>query len=417
MRQQMKTLVLHPGTQHSRQTALALQELGRLAFLATGLFDHPDSLPHRFAAHAPGKAGRFLQRELSRFASPGLDPALVRAMPQFELPERIATRAGAVELGRRIDALLNRHFGKRVADMAAREGPFVLWGYDGSAFAAFADPRTNGMPKILDRTIADWRYWTEEIERIAETHGDWLQRDAPGWNEERVARNDTEYAQADRIVCGSPFVVETITSYSSVPDLADKLVLLPYTYDAALFSNAPAPARISPNEPVRFLFAGQLSARKGVQHVLEAIRSLPREDATLTLGGPVMVPERVLAPYRDRVDILGPVTRAEMPAIMHRHHALVLPSHFEGSAIVMIEAMASGLAIIQSAAAGLGASEESGFVMPRPDAERVEEAMCRLIADRDLLQSMRCVAMEEAKGRDFAAYRRGIAAVLADLGL
>ena len=413
----MKTLVLHPGTQHSRQTALALQALDRLAFLATGLFDHPNSVPHRIADQVPGAAGSFLKRELSRFASPGLDPALVRAMPQYELPERITTRLGAPGLGRRIDALLNRPFGKRVAAMAAREGPFALWGYDDSAFAAFADPRTRGMPKVLDRTIADGRYWAEEIERIAATHGDWLEGGTPRWSGEQLARNDIEYALADRIVCGSPFVMETVTTYSKVPGLAEKLVLLPYTYDAALFAGAPAPLAVAPSEPVRFLFAGQIAARKGVQHLLEAIRSLPAKDAKLTLVGPVMVPERMLAPYRDRVEIVGPVTRAEMPAIMRRHHALVFPSHFEGSAIVLIEAMASGLAIIQSAAAGLGASKASGIVIARPDADQVEEAMRRLIADRDLLHAMRCAAMEEAKLRDFAAYRAGVAAVLAGLGV
>lgn len=413
----MKTVVLHPGTQHSRQTALALQELDRLAFLITGLFDHSGSLPHRLANRLPGAPGRILKRELGRFASAGLDPAKVRAFPRYELPERLATRGGAVELGRRVDAVLNKAFGKRVAAIAAHEGPFALWGYDNSAFAAFADPRTNQCPKILDRTIADGRYWNEEVERIADTHGDWLAKGTPRWSDQRIARNDIEYEHADRIVCGSPFVMESVTKYSPVPGLADKLVLLPYSCDAALFAGAPAPQPVAKDEPVRFLFAGQVSARKGVQHLVEAIRALPKSGAKLTLVGPVMVPEELLAPVADRIDILGSVTRAEMPAIMRRHHALVFPSHYEGSAIVLIEAMASGLAIIQSAAAGLGASEKSGIVMARPDAAQVEQAMTRLIEERELLHAMRLAAMEEAKLRDFAAYRGRIDALLTGMGV
>ena len=413
----MKTVVLHPGTQHSRQTALALQELDRLAFLVTGLFDHPGSLPHRLAEGLPGAPGRILKRELGRFASAGLDPAKVRAFPRYELPERLATRAGAVELGRRVDAVLNKAFGKRVAAIAAREGPFALWGYDNSAFAAFADPRTEGCPKILDRTIADGRYWNEEVARIADTHGDWLARGTPRWSEQRIERNDIEYATADRIVCGSPFVMESVTKYSPAPGLAEKLVLLPYSYDAALFAGAPDPQPVPKDEPVRFLFAGQVSARKGVQHIVDAIRALPKSGARLTLVGPVMVPEKLLAPVADRIDILGSVPRAEMPAIMRRHHALVFPSHCEGSAIVLIEAMASGLAIIQSAAAGLGASEKSGIVMAKPNAAQVEQAMTRLIEDRALLHAMRLAAMEEAKQRDFAAYRRRIDALLTEMGI
>ena len=413
----MKTLVLHPGTQHSRQTALALQELEQLAFLVTGLFDHPGSAAHRLAGRLPGILERPLKRELSRFASPGLDPDKVRAFPRFELPERIATRAGAPGLGRSIDAFLNRGFGQKIVEIVEREGPHVLWGYDNSAFAAFADPRTKDCPKILDRTIADGRYWNEEIARIADTHGDWLVRGTPAWNEQRIARNDIEYAHADRIVCGSPFVAQSIARYSPVEGLDKKLRILPYSYDAGLFAGAPLPELVPKNEPVRFLFAGQVSARKGIQHLLPAIKALPSSEARLTLVGPIMVPEKLLAPYADRVDILGPVTRSEMPEIMRSHHALVFPSHFEGSAVVLIEAMASGLAIIQTSAAGLGASEASGYVLDKPEAETLEEAMRILVKDRAILHAMRLAAMDEAKARDFDAYRANIAALLDEMGL
>ena len=413
----MQTVVLHPGTQHSRQTALALQELDRLAFLFTGLFDHPLSVPHRFADKLPAFLQTRLKRELGRFASPALDPARVRAMPRYELPERLATRAGFPDLGRSIDAVLNKAFGKRAARLAEAEGPFVLWGYDNSAFAAFADPRTRDCPKVLDRTIGDGRYWNEEIERIAATHGDWLVGGTPRWREERIARNDIEYAHADRIVCGSPFVADSVARYSPVEGLREKLVLLPYSFDRTLFAGAPEPQPVPPGEPVRFLFAGQVSARKGIQHLLEAIARLPSGAARLSVVGPVMVPPHMLAPFADRVDFLGPVPRSDMPAIMRRHHALVFPSHFEGSALVLIEAMASGLAIIQSAAAGLGASARSGIVLDRPDAALLEQAMSGLLQDRETLHAMRLAAMEESQERDFDAYRGRIAALLGQMGV
>ena len=413
----MKTMVLHPGTQHSRQTALALQELGQLHCLLTGLFDHPGSTARSLIAPLPANLRKPFERELSRFASAGLDPTLVRSEPRFELPERIATRLGAPRLGRSIDAVLNASFGRYAARIAQREGPLVLWGFDDSAFAAFSDARTKNCPKVLDRTIADWRCWNEEIERIGETHGDWLAGDLPAMDGRKIARNDIEYENADRIVCGSPFVAQSILDYSPVPGLAGKLVQLPYTYDARLFAGAPTPRRTGDGEPVKFLFAGQVSARKGIHHLMEAIERLPRRDARLTVVGPVSVPERLLSRYCDRVEILGPVTRSEMPAIMQAHHALVFPSHFEGSAIVLIEAMASGLAIIQSAAAGLGASEDSGIVLERPDADRLEAAMLLLVRDRDRLHEMRLAAMKEATQRDFTAYRDGIAQLLDGMGV
>ncbi|MBT8427686.1 MAG: glycosyltransferase family 4 protein [Erythrobacter sp.] len=413
----MQVAVFHPGTQHSRQTALALQQLGRLAFLATGLFDHPGSRIRRMTSALPGALSAPLRAELSRFASRGLDPAKVRAMARYELPERIASRLGATELAIRLDAALNAAFGRKVAGMAAREGPMVLWGYDGSSETAFEDPRAADCYKILDRTMADSRSWNEERERIAETHGDWLGKGSPAWGVNKIAMDDAEFTAADKIVCGSPFVMDTIRTYSQVEGVADKLELLPYGFDAALFGSDVEPAYLPEPEPLRFLFAGQVSARKGVQHVLEAFDKLPKGSARLTLLGQVAMPGHILARYRDTVDIVGAVPRAQVPAIMREHHALVFPSHNEGSALVLPEAMASGLAIIQTAAAGLGASDRSGFVLGRPDAGGVEEAMATLIANRDLLHSMRLAAIDEARLRNADSYRDSIAALLEKLGL
>lgn len=413
----MQVAVFHPGTQHSRQTALALQELGRLAFLATGLFDFPDSRMRHLVQRLPSALARPLERELDRFAYGALDPAKVRAMARYELPERLAARLGAGGLAARLDTLLNRAFGRRVATMAAAEEPLALWGYDGSSFSAFTDPHTRDCYKILDRTMADSRSWNEERERIAETHGDWLTDGSPPWSKGRIERDDIEFAAADTIVCGSPFVMHTIRQHSKVAGIGEKLELLPYSFDAALFQTEARPLPVPTDEPVRFLFAGQVSARKGVQHVLEAIECLPRSAARLSLLGPVAIPDQILSSYRDRVDILGPVPRAQVPEIMRRHHALVFPSHNEGSAVVLLEALASGLAIIQTRAAGMGAGEKSGFILDKPAAVLVEQAMLALVEDRELLQSMREAAMDDAKRHGFSVYRNRVAALLEAKGI
>ncbi|MBX7539464.1 glycosyltransferase family 4 protein [Qipengyuania sphaerica] len=413
----MQVGVFHPGTQHSRQTALALQDLGRLAFLATGLFDHPDSAARKLAGMLPDFLSSKIEREMGRFAFPRLDPAKVRGFPRYELPERIATRLGARGLAGRLDQSLNAAFGERIAAIAKDEGPLALWGYDGSSFSAFRHPRTKDCPKILDRTMADCRSWNAERERQLALQGEWFTGGSPAWSARRIEQDDEEYAAADRIVCGSPFVMETILEYSQVPGLADKLELLPYCFDAALFARPDAPEPVRAGEPVRFLFVGQVAARKGIRHALEAIARLPESGARLTVVGPVALPEELLAPFRDRVEFVGAVPRSEVPAIMRRHDALVFPSYNEGSATVLLEAMASGLAVIQTRASGLGASAASGFVHDRPDTDAVEEAMRALIDDRDMLHAMRLSAMEEARERDFAAYRGNIARLLEKMGI
>lgn len=391
----MQVAVFHPGTQHSRQTALALQDLNRLAFLATSLYP----------------AGAFAGR-LKRFAVPDLDPALVRRHGFAELAERAAARMGAARLARRIDASGNVRFGRWVAGQAAREVPLALWGFSGSARTAFEDPRLARYPRLLDRTIGDWRRWNRELAAIRETHAHWLDTSVAPVSPARIAADEAEYAAATRILCPSRFVAETIAAESGLPGIAEKLEVLPYGFDRRLFGNAPAPPPRPANDPVRFLFAGQVSARKGVHHLLEAAARIPASQAHVTLVGPSRVPERALAPYSGRIDRRGAVPQGDLPAIMRAHDVLVLPSHFEGSAIVLLEALASGLAVIATPQAGLGPTRASGIAIERPDAALVEQAMLELIADRERLFAMRRAARFDAARHDFAAYRDAIAAML-----
>lgn len=404
----MQVAVFHPGTQHSRQTALALQQMGRLAFLATSLFDS------RLRRGLPGP----LRRAWEGHGHDALDPDKVRTHGVIEVAERLAARAGLGRLSYHLDRWGNRRFASWLAAEAARARPPVaLWGYDGAALQAFSDPRLADRPRILDRTIADWRVWNEERALIAQTHGAWLAGSSPPADAAQIARDEAEYAAATRIVCGSPFAAESIAAHSTTSGVAAKLTILPYPFDAALFSDQagtkPAPA----GAPVRFLFLGEVSARKGIHHVLEAFARLPRGSAQLTVAGPRRVPARLLAPYTDKVDFICPVPRRAVSALMRRHEVLVLPSHFEGSAITLLEALASGLAIIQSRQAGLGASEASGIMLDRPETELVENAMAALAVDRDRLGAMRHAALAEAERYSFARYREGIAAVLAATGI
>ncbi len=407
----MKVAVFHPGTQHSRQTALALQQLGRLAFLATGLFSSGDSAWRR-AETLPGGIGRRIAEERARFAFPALESALVRAFPRYELPERIASRFGFAHLAERLDSAGNAGLGRRMARLAQAEGPFALWGFNGSSLGAFGDPRCAHVPRILDRTIADGRFWNRELAGIRETHADWLLPTHQGWSAAQIARDEAEYRHATHIVCGSVFAADTVRHHAEDPEIAGKLGVLPYPYDQDLYGGGAELARASQTGPVRFLFVGQVGARKGIHHLLAAIRTLPSSDAQLTVAGPLDTPRKMLAPFEDRVDFLGPVARKAIPALMRAHHVLVLPSHFEGSAIVLPEAMASGLALIQSRAAGLGASVASGIVLERPDGAELADAMASLCADRGKLHAMRQAAQAESEGRSFAVYRKGVADLL-----
>ena len=413
----MQVTVFHPGTQHSWQTALALQQLGRLESYRTSIFYQPEKMPYRLERFMPKPLARRAAAEFRRFSHPGLDPALVKTVGLAEWAERIAARAGLRGLAQRIDRIGNRQFVRHLASTIQSDKPFALWGFNGSSLSSFELARAQGRTCILDRTNGDFRIYNAMMDDIAARYGDWFLPIERKVSEADIVTDEREYRLADAILVGSPFAAETIRQAVPDPAVTDKLRVLNYCYDEALFAGMPQPRPRPATEPVQFLFMGMAIPRKGIHHVLEAIARIPREQAELTIVGDLKIPAKMFAPYADRVTWIPPVARADVPAIMARHDVLLLPSYFEGAGLVLYEALASGCALIQSDRCALAVTPDTGIMLDRVDTDALEAAMHAAITDRDRLYAWRRAAPLEAQNYTFARYRDHIAALLADLGL
>jgi len=408
---QCKVAVFHPGTQHSWQTAQALQELGLLAFYATSIHYDPDRWPYRLA-RLPGPVGRRFHKEFSRFAAQGLDPLLIRTGGSHEWYERIAMRAGLPRLARALDQAGNRAFARVVGHQIAKENPPILWGYDYSSLDTFREAKRGGMACVLDVTVGHRAMLNRILVDLAEEWPDWVSGHAPIATSAMLERFEEELALADVVLAGSNFAADTLRQHGSHLDLAAKLRVLPYCWDDSLFASQPVPRPPSPNEPIRFLFVGQVGLRKGAHLLLNAIANLPRELASLTLLGSLGIPKNTFARFSDRVTHIPSVPRHAVPEIMASHHVLVLPSYFEGSSVALIEGLASGLALIQTRAAGNGVTEQTGIMLEEMTVAALTDAMHSAAGDRVRLQAWRDAAQMESRRYSSACYRDGIAAIL-----
>jgi glycosyltransferase involved in cell wall biosynthesis len=122
-----------------------------------------------------------------------------------------------------------------------------------------------------------------------------------------------------------------------------------------------------------YLFCGSLNQRKGSDKLLEAWREFSREasdGATLILVGEgserAALEQRVADGHLMNVRFLGHVQRDKLPAIYQAADVFVLPTLEDCWALVVNEAMASGLPVINSKYAGsseLIVEGETGWVM------------------------------------------------------
>lgn len=413
----MQVAVFHPGTQHSWQTAYALQQLDRLAWYATSIFYKPNEFPYMLERMLPARLGNRLHAEFRRFKHPGLDPALVRTIGLSEWFERIATRAGLLRLGASIDRFGNARFVNQIADEIASERAFALWGYNGSSLASFELARQHGRTCILDRTNGDFSIYNAMMAEIYDAYGEWFVEAERAVPAQTIVKDRREYALADRILVGSTFAAETIRQAVPESAIQSKIKVLNYCYDEALFEHLAPPGAVNRNAPVKFLFMGLVIPRKGIQHVLEAIDRIPRSAAELTIVGNMQLPREIFARYADRVTYHPTVARADVPAIMAEHDVLLLPSYFEGAGIVLYEALAAGCGLIQSDRCAMAVTPDTGILLDKVDTEAVYQAMMTAVEDRDRLDGWRASAQAEARNYSFARYRDNIGTLLEELEL
>ena len=412
----MKVQVFHPGTQHSWQTALALQQLGQLESFVTSIFYQPEKLPYRLERHLPVRLAKRVNAEFRRFSHPGLDPSNVQTVGLAEWAERIAARAGFRGVAQAVDRVGNRQFAKYLTRSIESDREFALWGFNGSSLGSFVQGRAAGRTLILDRTIGDFRVYNRSMAEVAKTHEKWFipsDRLVPAI---QIQNDQREYELADTILVGCEYSAETVRLEGGV-SVSPKVKVLPYCFDEALFSNSPVPRQLANDEPLRFLFIGQISPRKGIHHLLEAFEKIPASAATLTLVGELRVPRTTFARFSDRITYVPTVSRAEIPAIMASHDVLTFPSYFEGSALSLVEALASGMGIIQTRAAGNGATEATGLLLEEPSTEGVYDALMTAIDSRKMVERWRASAQLEAHRYTFANYRENISKLLLELAV
>ncbi len=341
----------------------------------------------------------------------------MRTSGVIEWLERLATRAKRRRLATWLDGWGNQRFSRKLAEEFDSAAPYAIWGYNGSSLGAFEAARKMGRYCILDRTIGDFSQFNVIMAAVREHYGEWFLPTEAAVSKDSIDRDHREYELADRILVGSEFVARTIRAGVGGKEVDSKITQLDYCFDERLFGGLASPLPVARERPVRFLFMGLVSPRKGIQHVLEAIARIPDSAAELTVVGDMRIPPKVFSRYLDRITYIPTVARADVPRIMSQHDVLVLPSYFEGAALVLYEALAAGCALIQSRNCSEIATSDTGILLDEIDTDSVLSAMLAVIEDRDRLDFWRSNAQGSAQAFTFARYTENIASLLDKWGI
>ncbi len=205
------------------------------------------------------------------------------------------------------------------------------------------------------------------------------------------------YAEKQRQVCRvtdwavapSQHVIDDLTQNFGFPP--ERCFVVPYAVHESWLE--------SQNEPVRgrVLFVGLAGMGKGIHYAGLAQQLLSDPKIEFRIVG--WASERVRA-HRlcQGLNFVGFVPRTEVREEFRRADMFILPSLFEGSAEVTYEALASGLPVITTPAAGsVVRNGIEGFIVPERDAQALAERIRQLMDDRALRERMSAAAKERAR--------------------
>jgi glycosyltransferase involved in cell wall biosynthesis len=130
---------------------------------------------------------------------------------------------------------------------------------------------------------------------------------------------------------------------------------------------------------------------------------LPKALVEVRLVGPSLLSPQALHPLRGEMEIVGAVPRPEVERHYDWADTLVLPTLSEGSANVVVEALAKGLPVVTTPNAGsIIRDGVNGLLVPIRDAEALASALLRLANDEALCRRLGSAGAESLPG--FEAY-------------
>ena len=233
----------------------------------------------------------------------------------------------------------------------------------------------------------------------------------------RVVAANSRLGIANAVALGVP---RTRTRF--LPNVVDTEQFAPVSANAN--ANASASAHEEPDDTVHLLAAGRLTEQKRMDRflrVVAALQSGPRVPVRATIAGAGPL-RRALETQAAALGLAPPVLEfvgavSDMQALYRTAHVLVLTSEWEGTPNVVLEAMASGLAVVSTRVGGVPdivQHEATGLLIDGQDDAVVERDLCAAI--RSLAEDPERRRALGAGARDFVVQQHSVQALPRFLG-
>ena len=405
-------LVIHPfGNANVRAVLQAFEEAGLLSRFVTTIGWSKYSYPE-LSDHIRGKLRRNYPLPAERIDIHPLREAVRLFALTAGLRPLVRHEVGWASIDR-VWQGIDRKAARCLRKQAYGSNVRAVYAYEDCAVEAFEAARDLGLRRIYDLPIAYWetsrRLLIEEAERY------------PAWeptlgatqdSAEKLQRKTRELQLAELVVCPSEFVRESLPKTDQ-----HKFTTLAAPFGSPLVEDHGQARRAATDQPLRVLFAGTLSQRKGLADLFQATKVLGSKKIELVVMGSLLRP---LNWYRQFAEFTyePPRPHHEVLQLMKTCDLLVLPSIVEGRALVQQEAMACGLPVIATRNAGaddLIIDGDTGFLVPIRSPDALADRIAWCASNRNALSGMGIAAQTRARALTWAGYGEKIVTAVREL--
>ncbi len=222
---------------------------------------------------------------------------------------------------------------------------------------------------------------------------------------------DPLLAWSDFFICPSEAVQDDLVVHCNVP--RERTAVVPYGMSPHWLDLEPR------TQPGRVLFVGTADLRKGIHYLAMAAEQLLTRGRRYEFRVAGNVSDQVRnQPVCRHLNFLGRVPRDRIHEEFQQADVFVLPSLAEGSAEVTYEALAAGVPLVVTAAAGSVARDGvEGRIVPERDPAALAEAIENIIENRDLRAKLSWAARERAREFTWEKYGERLIGALQIMGL
>jgi starch synthase len=277
----------------------------------------------------------------------------------------------------------------------------AIHAYEGSSLRPFLEAKRLAKACVYDMPICYYAAREKTQAELLRKYSDWLPHNwSPIAQDRRREQKRQEMALADLTLVPSRYVEDTIREFYPHKDIARA----PYGVDDEFWT--PGPTN-NPPGPLRFIFAGQVSLRKGLPLLIEAWSKAELRNAELALVGPWLLADSKRQSLPPGITWFPPCSSQGLRDRYRESHVFVFPSFAEGLALVLLEAMACGLPVIASETSGASevVTADCGFITVPGDLDRLVELLRWFDRHRDEVPAMGREARSQAARCTWSNYR------------